>query len=59
VQIANRLRVAFDVCNESIAPPMQRLDEPRIVGVIAKRGAQALDGRIQAVLEVDECSRWP
>ena len=59
VQIANRLPVAFDVCNESIAPPMQCLDEPWIVGVVAKGGAQALDRRVQAVLEVDECPRWP
>ena len=33
---------------------MQRLHEPRMLGVVAERGAQALDRRVQPVLEVDE-----
>ena len=33
---------------------MQRLDEPRIVGVVAERRAQPLDRGVQAVLEIDE-----
>ena len=45
---------ALDRRDEPVPAPVQRLDEPRIVGIVAERGAQPLDGRVQAVLEVDE-----
>ena len=54
VQIADRLPFALDRGDEAVAAPMQRLDEPRIVGIVAERRAQPLDRRIQAVLEIDE-----
>ena len=38
---------------------MERLDEPRIIGIIAERRAQPLDRGIQAVLEIDEGPRRP
>ena len=38
---------------------MQRLDKPRIVGVVAECGAQPLDRGVQAVLEIDEGPRGP
>ena len=59
VQIAHRLPLGLDGRDEAVAAPMQRLDEPRIVGIVAERGAQPLDRRIQAVLEIDERPRRP
>ena len=59
VQVAHRLPLGLDRCNEAIATPVQRLHEPRVVGIVAKRRAKPLDRRIQAVLEVDERSRRP
>ena len=46
--------LALDGRNEPVPAPVQRLDKSRIVRVVAERGAQALDRRIQAVLEIDE-----
>ena len=40
--------------DEPITTTRHRLDEPRLVGIVAERSAQALDGGVQAVLEVDE-----
>ena len=54
VQIAHRLPLALDRGDEAIAAPVQRLHEPRVVGIVAERRAKPLDRRIQAVLEVDE-----
>ena len=54
VQVAHGLPVSLDSCDEAIAAPVQRFDEPWIVRVIAQRCAQPLDRRIQTVLEIDE-----
>ena len=54
VQIADRLPFTLDGSDEAVAPPVQGLDEPRIVRVIAERCAQPLNRGVQAVLEIDE-----
>ena len=59
VQIAHRLPFGLDRGDEAVAAPMQRLDEPRVVGIVAERRAQPFDRGVQAVLEVDERSRRP
>src|SRR6185503_17082517 len=45
--------------DEPIPTPRDRLDERRLVRIVAKRGAQALDRGVQAVLEVDERALGP
>ena len=45
---------ALDRSDEAISAPLQRLDEARTLGVVAERGAQPLDRRVQPVLEIDE-----
>ena len=42
-----------------IAALMNRLDEARHVGLVAERDAQPPHGRVQAVLEIDECPLRP
>ncbi len=59
VQVAHRLSLGLDSRDEPVTAPMQRFDEPRVVGIVAERGAKALDGRIQAVLEVYEGTSRP
>ena len=49
-----RLPARSERRDEPIAAARQRLDEPRVVRIVAERGAQALHRRVQAVLEVDE-----
>jgi hypothetical protein len=45
--------------DEAIPPARHGLDEPRLIGFIAEGGAQPLDRRVEAVLEVDERSVGP
>ena len=59
MKIADELPLAFDGGDKPVAAPVQCLDEPRIIGVIAERAPQPFDGGVQAVLEVDERSRRP
>jgi hypothetical protein len=51
--------LALEVRDESIASPGDRLDEARVVGIIAERGTQALDGGVQAMFEIDVRPRGP
>jgi hypothetical protein len=44
---------------ESIAPLVDRFDEQRNLGMVAKRQAQAADCGVEAVLEIDKCSSGP
>ena len=44
----------FDLPDEPVATPRQCFDEFRLLGGIAQRLTHFLDGRIQAVLEVDK-----
>jgi hypothetical protein len=43
-----------DGSDETIATASERFDETRIVGGIAERIAEALDGGIEAMLKIDE-----
>src|SRR5262249_51095843 len=45
--------------DESIAAPRHRLNEARVLGWIAQRVAQFLDGAVQTSVEVDERVRGP
>ena len=45
--------------NEPVAASWHRFDEPRRVGRVAERLAQAIDDGVQAVLEIDERAIWP
>ena len=45
--------------DEPVSPAVQRLDKSRIVGLIAQRLPQFLDGAVQAQIEVDESVRGP
>ena len=45
--------------DEPIATPRDGLDERRVVRIVAERSAQAFDGGVQAVLEVDERAVGP
>jgi hypothetical protein len=49
----------LDRRDEPVAAPVQRLDESRTLGAVADHRAQALDGRGEAVLEVDERAVGP
>ncbi len=40
--------------DEAVAAALQRLDEARVVRLVAERGPQAVDGAVQPVVEVDE-----
>src|SRR5215470_2937884 len=50
---------AGDRRNEAVATARQGFDKTRIVGRIAECFAQFVDGRVQAVVEVDERIRGP
>jgi len=49
-----RFQVLDDRRNETITPSRQRFDETRALGVVSQNIAQAIDGVIQAVVELDE-----
>ena len=40
--------------DEPVPPPLQRLDEARVVGLVPQRHAQPVDGAVQPAVEVDE-----
>jgi hypothetical protein len=42
------------VCNESIPPLRQSLDEPGIVGVVIQGFAQAVDRFVEPTVEIDD-----
>jgi hypothetical protein len=44
----------LDHSDEAISAAVQRFHESGTLGIIAERGAQAFDRRVQPVLEVDE-----
>ncbi len=50
----SRPSMRFDGADEPVAAPVQRLDEPRTIGVVAERRPQTFDRGVQPVLEVDE-----
>ena len=45
---------AIDGADEPVSAPVERLDEPRTIGVVAERRPQTFDRGVQPVLEVDE-----
>jgi hypothetical protein len=51
--------VAHQAADEPVAAARHRLDELRLVGVVAERRAQPLHGGIQAVLEIHEGAGRP
>ena len=50
---------AFDGCDEAIASAGQGLHKSGIAGIVAERFADAIDGRVYSVFEVDEGSVRP
>jgi hypothetical protein len=52
-------RITGHAADEPIAATRHRLDERRLVGVIAERRAQTLDRRVEAVFEIDEGALRP
>jgi hypothetical protein len=45
---------AIDSADEPVSAPIERLDEPWTIGIVAKRRSQTLDRGVQPMLEVDE-----
>jgi hypothetical protein len=49
----------FDGSNKTIPIARQRLDEPRILGLISQRDAQFIHRSVNAVFKVNEGIDWP
>ena len=49
----------LDRADEAVAAAMQRFHEPWMLGVVAQHRPQALDRRVQPMLEVDERAVGP
>jgi hypothetical protein len=45
--------------DEAVAAPRQSLDEARLLGIVPQRLAQFLDGRVDAVVEIDKGASRP
>jgi hypothetical protein len=59
VEIPYGLAVAVDLRDESVPAAVQRLNEPRIIRIVAERRAEPFDGGVEAVLEIDKRARRP
>ena len=51
--------LGFHGGDKAVAAPMKCFDEARVVGVVAERAAEPLDGGVQTVVEVNERALWP
>src|SRR5438046_945227 len=51
-----RRRLFVDVGHrdEPVSVARKRFDEPRVIGLVAKRGTQPLHGGVETVFEIDE-----
>ena len=55
----NRLELAIEDSDKTVAASRYRLDVPRVIGRIAKGSPQFVDRRIQPMFEIDERSVGP
>jgi hypothetical protein len=55
----NRRSPILDGSNKAVASPWQGLDEARFPSRVPERVPQPIHGRVETVIKIYECLRWP